>query len=473
MEYKYNPPQHYTLENICYLFKKYSIDELLITEKPDGIYQCDNIDGYGLCEYEYVENSNKKYIFNSSNNIIHDITYYDDLKRMIIQDRNDTINKSIINKPYYRLSDNILLHIDELINFKNEIYPTDGWIVICDKFNDLTLKLKPLEHMTIDLYYNKSKDGWYTRENKKINIEVDNNSQNIMIQSGIWRLYWRNYKWVPEDRRYDKKKANSYKIVKYIIDFIHKPFDIIDAVLLLSNNDLYYQKSTNLKTQSTCEYIKYNNELIQSIIKKYCKENDNVLDIGCGKGKYVINNTKWFGIDKDLGALYKPNIKYDNFNGVWLDFTIKWEPNKQTNLLGNLWSYYKNSLYELKQNKYDIVLWLYSIHFCYTFDQLNLVFNEINNITKTDSLLILNLVRKDFNYIETSNGYISRRDDILTRYYDWCNTKESIERIWDLRDILLAANNKWYIYDIIDFDDINNEWNEWHKNNYICVMKKI
>jgi hypothetical protein len=140
--------------------------------------------------------------------------------------------------------------------------------------------------------------------------------------------------------------------------------------------------------------------------------------------------------------------------------------------LGNLWCYYKNSLYELKQNKFDVVLWLYSIHFCYTFQQLKLVFEEINNLTKSDSLLILNLVKKDFKYIKTSNGYISRTDDVLVRYYDWCNIKESIEKIWDIKDIMLASD-KWYVYDIIDFDDIDNEWNEWHKNNYICIMKKI
>jgi SAM-dependent methyltransferase len=464
MTYKYNPPQHYTLENLCYLLKKYPVDRLLITEKADGIYQCDTIDDYGECEYEYVEETNKKYIFNSKNNIIREPKYYDELKEIIIQDRNETINKSIINKPYYRLNEAIIFNLDELIDFKNNIYLTDGWIIICDQFRDLTLKLKPLEHMTIDLYYNKK--GWFTRENKKIDIPIYD------IQNGIWRLYWKNYRWVPEDRRYDKKKANSYKIVKYIIDFINKPFKIYDVIEMLSKQELYYETSINLKSQSTCEYIKYNNQLLQSIIKKYCNDGMKVLDIGCGKGKYVIENIQWFGIDKDLGALYKPNNMYDNFTGIWLDFTKKWEPIEQSMWLGNLWCYYKNSLYELKQNKFDVVLWLYSIHFCYTFQQLKLVFEEINNLTKSDSLLILNLVKKDFKYIKTSNGYISRTDDVLVRYYDWCNIKESIEKIWDIKDIMLASD-KWYVYDIIDFDDIDNEWNEWHKNNYICIMKKI
>jgi SAM-dependent methyltransferase len=467
MTYKYNPPQHYTLENLCYLLKKYPVDRLLITEKADGIYQCDTIDDYGECEYEYVEQTNKKYIFNSKNNIIREPKYYDELKEIIIQDRNETINKSIINKPYYRLNNYLIEYLDELIDFKNNIYATDGWIIICDQFRDLTLKLKPLEHMTIDLYYNKYKNRWLTRENKSIDIPTD-----MDIPSGIWRLYWKNYKWVPEDRRYDKKKANSYKIVKYIIDFIHKPFKIYDVIEMLSKQELYYETSINLKSQATCEYIKYNNQLLQNIIKKYCNDGMKVLDIGCGKGKYVIENILWFGIDKDLGALYKPNNRYDNFTGIWLDFTKQWDPIKQNMWLGNLWCYYKNSLYELKQNKFDVVLWLYSIHFCYTFEQLKQVFEEINNLTKSDSLLILNLVKKDFKYIKTSNGYINRTEDVLVRYYDWCNIKESIEKIWDIKDIMLASG-KWYVYDIIDFDDIDNEWNEWHKNNYICVMKKI
>jgi hypothetical protein len=467
MVYKYNPPQHYTLENLCYLLKRYPIERLLITEKADGIYQSDNLDGYGECEYEYVEETNKKYIFNSKKNIIKEPKYYDELKEMITQDRNDTIDRSVINKPYYRLNNYLIEYLDDLIDLKNEIYLTDGWILVNDNFDDLIIKLKPLEHMTIDLYYNSGNKKWLTRENKVIDIKIDEN-----IQSGIWRLYWKNFRWVPEDRRYDKKRANNYKVIKYIIDFINKPFKIFDVIEMLSQQELYYQVSNNPKSKSTCDYIKYNNEWIRSIIGKYCNKGDYVLDIGCGKGKYVMNDTKWYGIDIDLGSLYKPNNRHDNFVGIWMDFSMKWDPNIQTMRLGKLWSYYRTGLYEMKQNKFDVVLWLYSIHFCYTMNQLIMIFQEIDMITKTDSLLIINLLKKDFEGLKTSNGYIRRKDDVLVRYYDWCNTKESIEKIWDIKEILIASK-KWYIFDMIDFDDIDNEWNEWHKNNYICILKKI
>jgi len=212
---QYIPPQHYTLTNVGLLLKKYPINKLLLTEKIDGVYNCGSINDV-ICQYESLDN--RKFIFNSNNIIILEPKNFNEFKKMLNEFNISTINKEIINKPYFRLNLNILQHIDEIINYEHTYYQTDGWILASEDLKIL-LKLKPIKHMTIDLYYNNKIKRWFTRENKVIDIKEYN------ISSGIWRLAWENSNWIPKNIRYDKNKANQYKIVKYIIDFINMKFN--------------------------------------------------------------------------------------------------------------------------------------------------------------------------------------------------------------------------------------------------------
>jgi hypothetical protein len=175
-------------------------------------------------------------------------------------------------------------------------------------------------------------------------------------------------------------------------------------------------------------------------------------------------------LDIDLGALYLANKR--GVSGIWLDFLKKWDPVEQIKSLGSLWKYYSSSLFELKTNKFDTILWLYSLHFCLDETCLSNVFDEINLLTKKDSILIINLVKMDFDKIVLSNGYIVRKDNYLFRYYDWCNDKEQKERIWLLEDIL-RIGKEWGVKEIIEMEMLeDNSWNEWSKNNYICILYK-
>jgi ubiquinone/menaquinone biosynthesis C-methylase UbiE len=475
---EYIPPKHYTLTNIGLLLKKYPITKLLLTEKIDGIYKYDKI--YSdinddifwngeICQYELL--GNKKFVFNSSNNIILEPNNYEEFIKMIESFRKSTEGKNIINKPYYRLNLDIIKYIDEIINIDNDIYPIDGWILTSDDLKFI-LKLKPIKHMTLDLYYNNKTKKWLTRENIIIDIPEYN------ISSGIWRLYWEKSKWIPKDKRFDKNKPNEYKIVKYIIDFINKPFSLYQLINTILSKELYYQIHNKIKNKDTINYIKSNNIFLQNIIKAFCNDNMNVLDIGCGKGKYISNTTNWFGVDIDLGALDIPERK-NNFTGIWLDFTKKWDPMIQEKELGNIWRFFKNKLLKLKYTSFDLILWFYSLHFCKNFDELQNVFNEINSITKKNSIILLNLIDKNFDQITFSNGYIKRHDNIIKRFYKWCNVNETIEYIWSLDDIL-NAGKVWSVETIIDFnqyfdEDLNIDtlgWNEWNKNNHILVLIK-
>ncbi len=211
--------------------------------------------------------------------------------------------------------------------FNNGIINYDGYILsILDSKREL--KIKPLVHQTIDLVY-KSDKSFYDRDNycwdDIINFDISKlKKKGIVLMSGkIYRLS-PNLKLPLEfnidSNRFDKKKANSNKIVNNVINFINYNINSfhskVDSNDVLLKPHLYYPKIDTTNKSIISEKSNYWKKLVEKqnlhlfdYLKKLIPEqNKNWLDLGCGSLKLIkyINRFKYkgyLGIDCDYDQL--------------------------------------------------------------------------------------------------------------------------------------------------------------------------
>ena len=197
----------------------------------------------------------------------------------------------------------------------------DGYILsILDSKREL--KIKPLVHQTIDLVY-KSDKSFYDRDNycwdDIINFDTSKlKKKGITLMSGkIYRLS-PNLKspleFIIDSNRFDKKKANSNKIVNSVINFINYNMNRYDSNESLLESKFYYPKvdfsnSIYEKSEYWKKLVEKQNLNLSDYLKKLIPEqNKNWLDLGCGSLKLIkyINRFKYkgyMGIDNDYDQL--------------------------------------------------------------------------------------------------------------------------------------------------------------------------
>jgi len=203
---------HLTSEHIFYL----QSTTCFLTLKADGYYKNEYIDELDCnCEYESV--NNKKFIFNvlDDNTDIQskifnlanklDVKYPNIFKEEVNKNNffeiinqylnfYDNFDKNIIPKFYLKINKNELLNILDLLNnyFPETGFPNDGWVIV-PKNEKFIAKLKPINHLTIDLKYVKGKfyaSNW---------IEVLTDNRLNLKNNSVYRCYWENNKWIPKE----------------------------------------------------------------------------------------------------------------------------------------------------------------------------------------------------------------------------------------------------------------------------------
>ena len=105
--------------------------------------------------------------------------------------------------------------------YHNKIYLTDGFII---HYKKKELKLKPYDMMTIDIKFDSSKKIWFDREGNNMNDYIDVNESIRHQMSSIWRCYPiikpEGVRFIPKEKREDKRRANPNKIIRQIIDYL-------------------------------------------------------------------------------------------------------------------------------------------------------------------------------------------------------------------------------------------------------------
>ena len=248
---------HLTIGHAMYLSKK----ECYLTFKADGVY--DNNINYKNLKLvgEYMPTLNKYIIFDCKNlnmninskminllkilNINEDLSF---LKELEPDNIYDIVNKFIsfykklinnynyIPKLYLKIN---MKYFYEIINILYNYFPNighgcDGWIITSNELN-MSAKIKPDSHMTIDLKFKNNK--FYTNEKNLINI----NYNKKLINNKIYRCYFKNYKWIAGEIRIDKKYANPRYIIELIRNQIINKIDYT-KVKLIKNNIIHIIK---------------------------------------------------------------------------------------------------------------------------------------------------------------------------------------------------------------------------------------
>jgi SAM-dependent methyltransferase len=272
----------------------------------------------------------------------------------------------------------------------NTIYNTDGWIVtVYYKFNNeikllfgSPLKVKPIEHMTIDLLY----DGksFVTSNGTKILTE-----QPLILQQGIWRCNYDSIKkiWVPIGPRSDKYQPNPDHIINPIIKYHENPWKPSDIIKHMDNKSIYYPSFVDNKSlplgKHTVKFLDYRRKYMGLLLRDIIKTNsDNlIVDIGCGNGSTLdnihgINYKKYIGIDKDYACLCRCMYKIKQYDSlIWGDIT---EQN---------WAYFNdNSIYE---EPCDIILCINVIHYVNSKIKMDHFVKNIQKISKIGTKFLL------------------------------------------------------------------------------------
>lgn len=199
-----------------------------------------------------------------------------------------------------------------------KLYPCDGFILI-DK-NEKRWKLKPPEHMTIDLFVSFDTEQCTTRENIVIhNTELCfNYLKRCKYQSGVYRFYWKSNiaKWEIGEYRPEKQFPNPYKIVEFINTYHKNPFflDTLKEYMEMR----YYQ---NYELHSFTHPSKIHKIVGLGKLENYFK-NGNILDLGCG---YSIFDKVWkyipiqhyTGIDYDYKVIKTAKSSTFQYKMLW------------------------------------------------------------------------------------------------------------------------------------------------------------
>jgi len=277
------------------------------------------------------------------------------------------------------------------------------------------LKIKPKKLQTIDLLYNGSK--WLDSNNKEWDITIIPNKK---YQNKIYRCYPEDNKYIATEIRYDKKKPNSSKIIDQIQN-INK-FNWLDTVDLSINKESYYELPIKLENSYLINMLNYQKKLLGDSIKEFKPETNKIwLDLGCGKCKLydIIKNIyfpkKYVGIDNNVKILSnKYDIVDDTTNIVQLypcNLSDKWD-----NI--TLWNSFDWTL------KYDYIIANFSIMHFWS----DLFWEQLNKVTKPNSILLFNVVKKNSRWSHNKSYLISNENETKI-YFEWTHKKEHIEKV--------------------------------------------
>jgi hypothetical protein len=356
-------------------------------------------------------------------------------------------------KAFWRIFDtDIILDVLETLqkvqsNTLNSEIKTDGLIINIPFNKKDVYKLKPTEHMTIDLKYNgkwrDAQQNYYDIVFSDKIIGEDN------IKHGTYRCYFENGKWEAQEYRPEKKHPNPKNIVDAVQEYHNNPWTIKE--LKKYQSPVYYQHfdaNPNLKvfTQQKNNWFRHN-----------INDGMKILDIGCGYLNGLIWNNPHHeidGLDNDISVnkRFTELSKKKNKKVFIQDFTEKW--NFQND-------YIKRKFNDGVCNKlYDVILMNFSIH--YSFNKKNGFDNLMTEINKRSvsgntmlmiSFIDLDVLFKDRDQIDFEDGgFFKNTGDILygdigamTYYYPWRSNKINNEKIIGYCDIKYRLSNYgWY-----------------------------
>jgi cyclopropane fatty-acyl-phospholipid synthase-like methyltransferase len=357
------------------------------------------------------------------------------------------------------INDLLVLNSDtEEYNYiiNNGLFNIDG-IIIQPVNGNTESKIKPLEHLTIDILWNG--DKWITREKKiiknvKSNFKLNNNT--------IYRCYWNKDNWIPREVRWDKNKPNPYSIINDLENFHIKPWSSKD---IYNYSSTYYKVNTKNISSELIQIFRKQREIQKNIFQQNnLNKRKKWLDIGCGKGGSLnnimsFNPSKYVGIDSDPYCIWEIKERWSNrINNS--DYILH-DMNKD-NLI-------------LKDN-FDYIICNFTIHFGSKNSRIwNLWINKINEISKQGTIFMFNFLdvikineyykideKSYFKLLKNNNLDQSLNQTWIDTYFSWVHDKPIKESILN-EDIYIKSfeNLGWKLLQKKSFN--NNNFNSLYK----------
>ncbi len=454
-------PTHIEPHEIVYVIN--NLDKVVFSPKADGVYRV--IDSY---ETEYFEDKDIDLIFDilklpfKMNNYkeryeyirrqnqvysMETINSYDEFC-VLMQTFNTNIKNSIASKKKNIIKPSFMINteidVNELCmifrgldNLLTEI-PNDGWIINIMGRHEKIWKLKPKYHMTVDLQF--MDNSWYDNDGNiyNDNIEADVSVNLSIKESGIYRCYWQNGKWIAKEERTDKVVPNNKHIVDSVTRLNKIDCNLESACDLIKSyyKKRYYYKSGIKISVTDARVLKYL-ELEEKIYSASLADITNnyvcpkILDIGTGHGKICkfVNDANITGMDINSDNIYYNKLVYPKHNWIWGDM---------------------NNIDVLPDTKFDVIIFNFSIHYITSFDTIKSILNKCGKqgtfvyvrMIDEDELVVIEhdmLSVKPYKITDTASTYLFK--------YSW---KES-----EFVDNVLSSNRLTAYLKSIGIDNVN------------------
>lgn len=323
-------------------------------------------------------------------------------------------------------------------------FDTDGWI-FTNKRQDELFKMKPPEHLTIDLV---CRDNNYYSYN---NTEFENININTTKKNGIYRCYYNTdlELWEPREERIDKKNPNSNDIIVPIINYFKNPWNynkLLCQYMKYYKGDFYYNKDNETFVYNSFKHWIPNIE--GPMIKKYL--NGNVLNLGCG----YRHNRNSIGIDSKI--IEKPNVYLCNMNQNWKS-TLK-------------------DFYNIDLKPINTLLCINAIHFI---DSIDVFRKNLSETTQKGTIFIIRYLDKDLlkkldlpiQYKENYVNYTNEKRDTIKYYYSHCSTTSQVEKLVHLKYYLEG----WELIDtnIVKIEPDDHPWKNYLNCFRVGVFRRL
>jgi SAM-dependent methyltransferase len=458
---------------------------IYVTPKVDGVftnceyggilYECEKIDNSMILldilnnvrySSHYTKMKMLEKIFKTR--IIHIVSNIGDISNILLKYEKISLNIpemhfNMVTKPTFVINkntftDDIMQTIKKLKNESVEYaYPTDGWILYTDDIQPL--KLKPLEHLTIDIEYDIINNVFCSSEGF---IIPDVSICSIYKQSKpntIYRCYWIEGKWMAMEERQDKIRANKIGII-LTIQAEHTGLANLDNPIYQSPYYFENEKIYNKKSESH----DIRNIIFDDVVNKIgsmLNLKSGILDIGCGNGNLYRGLTKdlgnlaqiYTGIDIDTNVLIKATM-----GGLYLCEDIN-------NIDFNKILKYSSNIID----GYNVTTFINSLHFC---DNIPKLFEELKKVTKY--VLIVGIFEDYFkgNFEILDVRVEKTNDGRYDFYYKWKSQKVT-DSLLKMSDFNSGNLDGWDIIYEHQYTHVSNPFINMHKMIILKIDNKI
>jgi hypothetical protein len=349
-------------------------------------------------------------------------------------------------KKYWKLDtsswNNYIDQLDQLFKFINsdevkDIISHDGLVISPNvpSAKKSLVKLKPIEDLTIDLFFNGKR--FFSRERTDYTQIIGKYDSRNYKYGSVYRLAPTRqqsnnhskpiYKFMPVYEREHGKRANPDNIIADILYKFNNYFQISQLKGVYFNP--WYAQTIESGFPIMQPLFDYTQTIYNSVIRQINR--GLILDIGCGAmGQYhrsLENNhlIEYVGLDLDMAKLHEAQVKVkysEKYKFVLMDINHRW--NRQNERFpNNIWRTYFHNMATLGK-QFDSIISVFSSQYANLSKEswLNYV-NEINYRSKSGTKLFIMWINHEMAETETETKTESYEADLAKPIYHTYNSE--------------------------------------------------